>query len=307
MSSDTSNLISRLASQVIAHARQHELGAGAHVTEQSLADTFHVSRSPIRKALSLLARQGVLTRESNRGYFIKTLPVGNSSALKKSTDEAEESYLRIADDRLGGRIEDHVTETELMRRYGFAHRELQRILHRMEKEGWVERKAGHGWHFLALADTAEAHAEGYRFRMLIEPAALLESRFRIVRSELERIRRDQCMLLDGGVYRLSRAKLFEMGSDFHETLIGFSGNRIMTDAIKRVNATRRLLEYRGHYDRERFVGQCREHLHLLDLVEHGSREEAARYLRKHLDVVRALKTEAPGREPRAHSQLVAQL
>ena len=277
------------------------------MTEQSLADTFRVSRSPIRKALALLAREGVLTRESNRGYFIKALPSGNQSSLRKNTDETEERYLRIADDRLAGRIEDHFTEAELMRRYGFARRELQRILHRMEKEGWVERKAGHGWRFVALADTVEAHAEGYRFRMLMEPAALLEPGFRIVGTELERLRRDQQMLLDGGVYRVSRAKLFEMGSDFHETLMSFSRNRFMVDAIKRVNAMRRLLEYRAHYDRERFAGQCREHLHLLELLENGTREGAARYLRKHLDIVRALKTESAGQAMRGDAQLAAQL
>ena len=206
-----------------------------------------------------------------------------------------------------GSPDDHVTETALMRRYHMPRRELQRILHRMEKEGWVERKPGHGWMFAALADSVEAHAQSYRFRMLFEPAALLESGFRIVKPELERIRRDQQMLLDGGVNKMSRAKLFEIGSDFHETLMRFSGNRFMLDAIKRVNAMRRLLEYRAHYDRERFAGQCREHLHLLDLLEQGAHEEAARYLRKHLDVVRAIKTERGAQIKPASTVVSAQL
>jgi DNA-binding GntR family transcriptional regulator len=38
--------------------------------------------------------------------------------------------------------------------------------------------------------------------------------------------------------------------------------------------------------------QCREHLHLLDLPEHGSREDAAASLRRHLDVMRAIKVAA---------------
>jgi DNA-binding GntR family transcriptional regulator len=297
-----SPLAAQLASQVIGYLQGQGLGIGAHLSEQRLADEFRVSRSPVRKALALLEDQGIVEQEPHRGYFVRKLP--SAARLRETARVAgdlEDNYLRIADDRLAGRLADDVTESALMREYGLPRRELQRILHRMEKEGWVERKPGHGWMFVALPDTVEAHGQSYRFRMLFEPAALLEPGFRIVKSEFQRIRRDQQMLLDGGIARLSRAKLFEMGSDFHETLMRFSGNRFMTDAIKRVNSMRRLLEYQAHYDRERFAGQCREHLQLLDLLEHGSREDAARFLRRHLDVVRAIKTE--GAVPRVRAQL----
>ncbi len=307
MTTENRGLPARLAAQIVAHARQQGLPSGTHVTEQSLADIFRVSRSPVRKALALLAKQGVLQHETNRGYFVRALPDAPRGPLMAVLDETEERYLRIADDRLAGRVEDHVTETQLMQRYDLGRREVQRLLHRMEKEGWAERKAGHGWRFATLADTAEAHAEGYRFRMLLEPAALLEPGFRIIGPELERVRRDQQMLLDGGVHRVSPARLFEIGSDFHETIVGFSGNRFMVEAIRRVNATRRLLEYRAKYDRERLASQCREHLHLIEMLRHGSREEAARYLRKHLDVVRVLKTEPASDARRARTELAAQL
>lgn len=308
MTADASGLSTQLALQVADYIRRGNIAAGAHLGEQKLAEVLNVSRSPVRSALAVLEKMGVVTQERHRGYFLKRIPTKLEQAgFSESTSPTEERYLQIADDRLAGRIDDHVTETALMRRYHMPRRELQRILHRMEKEGWVERKPGHGWMFAALADSVEAHAQSYRFRMLFEPAALLESGFRIVKPELERIRRDQQMLLDGGVNKMSRAKLFEIGSDFHETLMRFSGNRFMLDAIKRVNAMRRLLEYRAHYDRERFAGQCREHLHLLDLLEQGAHEEAARYLRKHLEVVRAIKTESSARIKHATTMVSAQL
>jgi DNA-binding GntR family transcriptional regulator len=292
--SDASELAQQLALRMADYLRRSGLAAGAHLAEQQFADALKVSRTPVRRALAVLAEMGVVVHEPHRGYFLRKLPPASvRPALADGAGLAEERYLRIADDRLAGKIEDHVTETALMRRYGMPRRELQRVLHRMEKEGWVERKPGHGWMFAALPDTVEAHAQSYRFRMLFEPAALLEPGFRLVDSEVERIRRDQRMLLDGGVQRLSRARLFELGSDFHNTVIGFSNNRFMIDAIHRVNAMRRLLEYRAHYDRERIAGQCREHLHLLDLLEQGSRREAAEFMRQHLDVVREQKT---GRE-----------
>lgn len=293
-----SELTAKLATQFADYIRESGLAKGAHLTEQRLADAYNVSRTPVRVALAMLERAGVVAREPHRGYFVKKVPtVSALSALPRSADQAEERYLRMADDRIAGRLPDHVTETALMQRYGMPRRELQRMLHRMEKEGWIERKPGHGWMFVALPDTVEAHAQSYRFRMLFEPGALLEPGFRIDKGELARIRRDQQMLLDGGMRRLSRARLFEIGSDFHETLMTFSGNRFVIDAIRRVNTMRRLLEYRAHSDRSRFASQCREHLHLLDLLEHGSRAEAAAYLRRHLDVVRAIKTVKNDRAP----------
>ena len=292
MATEPTGLAGQLALRLLEHIRRSNLAVGAHVTEQQIADAFNVSRSPVRRALAMLAAKGFLEFERNRGYFVKRIPGRTVIAgLREPTSAAEERYLRIADDRLAGRLADHVTESALMARYEIPRRELQRILQRMENEGWIERKPGHGWMFSALANSVEAHAQSYRFRMLFEPAALLEPGFRLDTAELARVRADQQMLLDGGVHRVSRSRLFEMGSDFHETLMGFSQNRFIVDAIRRVNASRRLLEYRAHFDRERFRGQCREHLYLLDLLEQGSREDAARFLRKHLDVVRAIKTE----------------
>jgi len=308
MRTDTPGLPRQLALQVIEYIRRSDFAPGAHVGEQQLADVLHVSRTPVRRALAMLETMGVVAQQRHRGYFLKKIPATlGKTGLPDAAGSAEERYLLIADDRLAGKLDDHVTESALMRRYHMPRRELQRILHRMEKEGWLARKPGHGWMFVALADSMEAHAQSYRFRMLFEPAALLEPGFRIIKPELERVRRDQRMLLAGAVNKMSRSTLFEMGSDFHETLISFSGNRFMLDAIKRVNAMRRLLEYRAHYDRERFAGQCREHLHLLDLLEHGAREDAARYLRKHLDVVRAIKTEPGTRVKRVPASVAAQL
>jgi DNA-binding GntR family transcriptional regulator len=308
MALDTSGLTTRLAMQTVDYARRQGLVAGSHLTEQNLADALNVSRSPVRRALAFLEQIGVVERQANRGYFLKKLPAPTRvSALGRAAEDPEERYLRIADDRLAGHLEDHVTETALMRRYGMPRRELQRILHRMENEGWLERKPGHGWMFVALADTVEAHAQSYRFRMVIEPAALLEPGFRMDRAAIARSRRDQHMLLEGGLMRVSRARLFEIGSEFHETIVGFSGNRFMLDALKRLNHLRRLLEYRAHMDRSRLVGQCREHLKLLDLLEHGTREEAARFLKKHLDVVRVIKTEGGGKVLAVHDDLKAQL
>jgi DNA-binding GntR family transcriptional regulator len=292
MKTEPSGLAGRLSTQIVDFARRQQFARGTHLTEQSLAAALHVSRSPVRRALAYLEAVGIVRREAHHGYYLEKLPAIHQAAVPGPADDAEAWYLRIAEDRLAGRLEDQVTETELMRRYRLRRRELQRILHRMEKEGWIERKPGHGWMFAALADTVEAHAQSYRFRMTLEPAALLEPDFRPDPDAMARCRREQEMLLAGDFMKASSARLFEIGSSFHETIVGFSGNRFMLDALRRLNSMRRLLEYRAHVDRARLVDQCREHLQLLDLLEQGQIEQAARFLRQHLDLARKIKTAA---------------
>ena len=43
--------------------------------------------------------------------------------------------------------------------------------------------------------------------------------------------------------RYSDAQIFDIGCEFHETIVGGSGNPFLLDGIRRVNSLRRLLEY----------------------------------------------------------------
>ena len=170
------------------------------------------------------------------------------------------------------------------------------------------RKQGRGWLFQPVLDSTNAHDQSYRFRMVIEPAAVLEPTFRINTAEFKRCRRQQQAMLDGDILRLSRVQLFQIGSEFHEMIVACSGNQFLLDAIKRQNQLRRLIEYRAHLDRSRLSRQCREHLELLDLLEAGNREDAAAFIRRHLDVVRSIKTgSTPGAKSFRSNQVRAQL
>ncbi len=64
-------LPARLASQIIDRARQLSLPAGTHLAEQDLANTFRVSRTPVRMALRALQDMDVVESRPNRGFFLK--------------------------------------------------------------------------------------------------------------------------------------------------------------------------------------------------------------------------------------------
>lgn len=309
-----SDLALRIARRIADLARRRSLEPGDRLVEHRLALEFHVSRSPVRQALEVLEGKGLVELKPNRGYFL----AANGRKLRQAAaaldrQAGDAPYRRIAADRLAGRLPEQFKEVELMRHYGIARGELSAILTRMAQEGWIERKPGYGWKFLPVLTSDESHALSYRFRAAIEPAALLEPTFRVDREAFARLRAEQESLIAGRIRELSSTELFQIGSSFHETVIGCSGNPFFLEALQRINRLRRLIEYRAMFDTELFIQQAREHVRLLDLLEAGDRAGAADFLRRHLEAVRAVKatvlrsaphkTATPSREPRAGGAL----
>ena len=145
-----------------------------------------------------------------------------------------------------------------------------------------------------MLTSVQGYEAGYRLRMIVEPAALLEPSFEINKAAFAKARTQQEALLAGDMLRLSPAQLFETNAGFHEMLLGCSGNPFLLDAVQRVNRLRRLIEYRKNQETRRLAVQCREHLQLLDLIESGDREAAASFLRQHLQQTLTIKLQREG-------------
>lgn len=278
----------RLADQIVEHARRERLAPGAHLAEQNLAEAFGVSRTPVRLALQVLEAEGVVERRRHRGVFLRRLPEGARPAEAAPPGD-DPVYFRIADDYLSGTIGPRVAESDMLRRYGLPRARLHRLFARMVREGWLERRPGHGWMFLPILRSPQAYAQSYRFRRLIEPAALLEPGYRLEPAVIARLRGEQRALLDGGWQTFSRAETHRIGAQFHEAIVAGSGNPFLIEALRRVNAMRRVVEYRIHRERDWLVKVCREHLRLLDLIEAGKLDTAAAFLRDHLQDARDTK------------------
>ena len=197
--------------------------------------------------------------------------------------------MRVAHDWMNGLIEQEVTEADLMGRYALARLQVQRLLNTMARDGLVDRKPGRGWIFRRLLSSVESHRESYRFRMMLEPAAILEPGYSVDLAELERCRREQQDLLDGGIEQCTPAQLFQAGSHFHETVVAGCGNRFVLDALHNINQMRRIMEYGTLLDRSRLHRQCEEHLQLIELLIRGERMEASQFLRQHLNTARITK------------------
>jgi len=279
-----SPLALRIADEIKELIRSGRIPVGGHLSTQRLADQFGVSRSPVREAMQVLADERVLEQHANRGFFARAL----AETRRKAADDVTElpggprEYERLADDWLADRIPAEVTEQFLRQRYALTKAQLNEVLVRAAREGWAERKPGYGWRFLPVAKTPEAFEQIYRFRMLIEPAAMLEPTFRIDRDVLAEQRRIQESMLSSDIAKLPAERLLHNGSLFHEELIKLSGNPFFHRALVQVNRMRRLLEYRSRVDRQRLQVQCSEHLEILSLLERGNIFDASYLMRQHL-------------------------
>src|SRR6185436_8888200 len=108
-------------------------------------------------------------------------------------------------------------------------------LSRMAHEGWLERLPGHGWAFHQMLDSVKGYEDAYRFRAVVEPAALRQPGYHLPPEAIERLRSQQRDLLENDA-RFTDAEAFEIGSTFHETIVAASGNSFLLDSLRRVNS-----------------------------------------------------------------------
>lgn len=287
--STPSALAAQLAIRITEIIRHDDLPRGARLAERRLAEQLRVSRSPIRSALRLLEAEGVVEPSGAGGYRVGSDDLVTSDVAEAPSGD-DVHYRLIADDRLEGRLPDRVSERDLSRRYGITRTEVLRILQRIAAEGWIERLPGHGWEFLPMLTSLESYRASYRFRLTIEPAAILEDTFVLDRKAIEECRDRQASLVNGDIWSVSPATLFDLNSHLHETIIQCSHNQFFIEGLQRIDRLRRLIEYRQALDRKYALVRCREHVRLADLLLAGDREAASDFMRLHLRSVSLEKT-----------------
>lgn len=272
----------QLANNVEQWIRNEHVAEGTPLPERDVAARFRVSRSPVRDAFQILAQRAIIVQRPDGGYAVSAASARSAAATLPPADEDEPIYLKIAQDRLGGRLSDRLTESELMRRYGLTRSQLGDILRRIAQEGWIERLPGHGWQFLPVLTSGAVYDQGYRIRILLEPSGILEPTYQLDEEALLKCRAQQQALADGAAQRASPAQLFDANSRLHEAIAGASGNIFIQETLRRVNRLRRLMEYGKAVDRTAAVRRCKEHLTLIDLLLGEQREAAADFMRLHL-------------------------
>jgi DNA-binding GntR family transcriptional regulator len=290
--SEPSRLQRELADRMIDLFRSQEVAPGDRLTELSLARHLNVSRTPIRSALRMLAHQGVVKGVPGRGFTFVRYPAALTGMENADVAGLAEDRLivAVAQDRLANGLPNQVSEADLMRRYAASRPVVARALTSLAEAGVITRKPGYGWMFEPIPSDPAAREESYRFRLLIEPAALLEPGFRLdplwvaeMRDRHERAMRDPW-------HDAASVAFFEMNAGFHEGLAKASGNRFIHLSVVHQNRVRRFRNYHWTHHKERVLVNCEQHLEILDRLKAGDNEIASVLMRRHIEQARRLPT-----------------
>lgn len=278
---ELSPLQQRVAARVVEWLRQQPPDVA--VTEVALADKLGVSRTPVRAALGELERRGLLKRVPGAGYQLRGTRAKLATVdFDAPVEDADRVFLAIAKDRLEGRLPADVSEADLMRRYAVTRPTILKVLARLAEVGQVERKTGHGWAFMSSISDAATRIESYRFRLLVEPAAMLEPGFQLDPAWLADMRARHEAMLHKPWRDSDAITLFELNAEFHEGLAAASGNRFFQMAMQQQNRLRRFVNVYWTHGPERVAISCREHLDILARLEAGDHEVASALMRRHL-------------------------
>jgi DNA-binding GntR family transcriptional regulator len=284
-----SRLQQTLLSRIAALAREDGLGEGARLTEFGLARRLAVSRTPVRAALTHLASRGLLRPCTGGGYQLAAGAEALAAAAPHpEPDGAQRLTLSIARDVRAGLLSGTVSEAALMRRYRVGRSVLATALPGLAASGVIERRPGTGWSILDPRYDAPTRAESYRFRITVEPAALLEPDYRLDPRWVGRMRDEHRAMLAAPWRDELAIGLFEMNARFHEGLVAGAGNRFFLAAVQQQNRLRRFSNYDWGYGSGRVVQSCTEHLEILDRLEQGETAVASLLLRRHLERAAAL-------------------
>lgn len=274
-----------LARAVLDLLTQQGATPGTRLRQEVLAAELGVSRTPIRGALALLASSGVVEQEG-RGLVLRRLP---SVAPATPADDPEAVLMvRIAGDRVAGRLEESISEADLLRHTGAGRGELGRALRRLEDLGVVVRKPGFGWRFTPGLASPEERRNAYRFRMVVEPAALREPGYALPSGFAAEMRAAHMRFLERRWRDSHAVAYFELNAAFHRGIVAASGNRFFTHAVEQHIRLRRLLNYDWKLGAARVHQNAREHLEILDAIEAGAMANAAAALAEHLKRAEAL-------------------
>ena len=277
--------ITNLAHCIAEYIRSEGLPPGTRLPGRKLAERFRVSRTPVERALRLLEQHQVVSPSASGGYEVQSGPVAISPEVlgAEPQSEYERLYLRLADDHTEGRLPERASENELIRRYGSSRGMIMRVLQRAAGEGWTERLPGRGWAFIPLLTSELTYEQICRYRIVVEPAAMLEPTFVLDRPALEACRREQVAMFDGAGRDLSPVELFESGSRFHQTVLACSRNPFFINGLTQANRVRRLIEYRKTMGSVNWRNRCMHHVRIAELLLDEAREEAASLMRTHLE------------------------
>lgn len=278
-----------LARNILDLLRDRGAEPGERLSRPALAEALGVSRTPVNGAIALLEELGAV-RTEGRSVRLRSLDLDPGLLAPGGEENGVARLLvAIARGRADGTVDDEVSERQLAQQFGASRSVVAQALAQLADAGVAMRNRGHGWRFTAGFASPAERAASYRFRMLVEPAALLEPGFALPQGFAAQMQREHQRFLDRAWRDDHAVAFFQINAEFHNGLAEASGNRFIAAAVAQQNRMRMLSNYSWRVGPERVVVSVREHLTILETLLAGDRERAALQMRLHLADAMALK------------------
>ncbi len=275
-----------------------ELPPGLVLLEGAIAEAFQVSRAPVKAALRLLFRDGLVQRFEGRGYMIpgRLVPLRmalKAAGLRAAIDGAEEApppragleriYMH-AEREIGAAIafgRFRVLEARMASHYGVSRTVVRDVLSRMHERRLIAKDSRSHW--IAGPLTAGTLREYYEIRRILEPAALVLA--------APRLDADVLVAMRARVQAVSAQRtpaqadtMLAIDEDLHIKCVQRNGNFRLTEMIQDSQtvliANHTFLRYLGVPEE---LPELEEHRVIFDLLLQGNPDAAAAALRAHLD------------------------
>ncbi|WP_067971040.1 GntR family transcriptional regulator [Nocardiopsis trehalosi] len=177
----------------------------------------------------------------------------------------------------------HLVENELAEQLGVSRQPVREALQRLSNEGWVDLRPGYG---AFVHRPSENEAE-----QLLAVRALLETESARLAAEsaspegVARLR-ELCAQGMAGLERDDADAMVDLNAALHRSITELSGNAVLADLAGQV--ARRVRWYHGLVVRRRGRESWQEHAAIIDAIEAGDADEAARLMRAHADTTRRM-------------------
>lgn len=292
-----SRLYEAVAEALRANIREGVLAPGVVVQESALAAAFQTSRAPVQKGLAILEREGLLRRHAGRGFVVAGAAASDAVVRAEDlrlTPDLEKSFSERASwQRLYGEVEKaiashapfgcwQIVESRMASHFGVSRTVVREVMGQLEQWGLVERLPPAQWRAGPLS--AEAMAELYQARRMLEPAMLEQVGPELPGTELEAmgVRVEEALAAPGGP---SIEQINAVEQDLHVQALARLGNARLQRMLRQ---TQLPLVATGHLF-ERYLGVpsdlsfLREHGLAIALLRQGAWRAAAAALDAHLE------------------------
>ena len=272
-----------LIRRLLSHIVSEDLPEGAHLAEQNLADILRVSRTPIRKALADLSREGLVTNIERRGYFLAR-PARSlfAASLEFPAFDEDDLFDRIAIDHLDGILPLSFSERDVITHYGVSARLARRVLATLCDEKVIVSERSGSWQFNPFLLTREASLASYAYRLATEPQIPLLATFTVRRDLIRTCRDEHIRFLTLTARERTGRLAFRIDAAFHEVVASCGGNPFFQSGVVQHNRMRQLLEYRDAPDENRTLIWLKEHLDIMEAITSNALDEASELMRTHL-------------------------